>query len=236
MQPIHKAFDRRRRQSGELRPRLSDHPLRKRRSCRDGSGAAPRLVARFRNPAILKTRGKAHHVATGGIGDFDGHRRWLQAAHVARIAEVIECAFRVHAVLQLSLMIVVAAVIERNGQILICQRKPGGRHPLKWEFPGGKVEAGEDPTAALKRELTEELGVDAEIGVEMARYDFRYGEGPVIHLLFYRVTKYHGEACNLDFAQTIWVRREQLPGYDFLEGDIAFVKELVSQENPECSA
>jgi mutator protein MutT len=68
---------------------------------------------------------------------------------------------------------VVAAVIERDGMVLICQRKDRGKHALKWEFPGGKVEPGEGYRAALVRELTEELGIDAVIGDEIERYDFQ---------------------------------------------------------------
>jgi 8-oxo-dGTP diphosphatase len=123
---------------------------------------------------------------------------------------------------------VVAAVIERGGKILVCQRNAGGRHSLKWEFPGGKVELGEDPALALKRELREELGINAEIGIEMARYDVRYAQGPVIHLRFYNVTAYRGDLRNLDFAQIVWAAPESLLDYDFLEGDIEFVSQLAS--------
>ena len=72
---------------------------------------------------------------------------------------------------------VVAAVMMRDGKILIGQRKRSGRHPLKWEFPGGKVEPGEDPRAALARELREELDVEAVIGEEMDSYEVGYGDG-----------------------------------------------------------
>jgi 8-oxo-dGTP diphosphatase len=68
-------------------------------------------------------------------------------------------------------MDVVAAVIERDGLVLICQRKRGGRHPLKWEFPGGKIESGEDPKTALERELREELGIAARIGEQLDDYE-----------------------------------------------------------------
>ena len=68
-------------------------------------------------------------------------------------------------------MIVVAAVIEQDGEILVCQRRRGSRHELKWEFPGGKVEPGEEPRAALIRELQEELKIDADIGPELNRYE-----------------------------------------------------------------
>src|ERR1700691_2759424 len=93
---------------------------------------------------------------------------------------------------------VVAAVIERDGRILIGQRKPRGRHALKWEFPGGKVEPGEELRAALARELHEELGIDAKIGDEIARYDFSYAAGQITRLIFFRVVEFTGEPENLD--------------------------------------
>src|SRR4249920_2877553 len=88
---------------------------------------------------------------------------------------------------------VVAAVIERAGLILIGQRKPRGRHGLKWEFPGGKVEAGEESREALIRELHEELGIEARIGVEIERYNFSYSAGHVTRLIFFHVTEFTGE-------------------------------------------
>ena len=119
-----------------------------------------------------------------------------------------------------------AAVIERGGGILIAQRKATGRHPLKWEFPGGKVEAGETPEAALARELHEELGIQASIGDLMDHYDVQYPGGPPTHLLFYRVTEFEGEPRNLDFARIVWESRHRLLDYDFLEGDLEFLRRL----------
>lgn len=125
---------------------------------------------------------------------------------------------------------VVAAVIEREGSagklILIGQRKPNGRHPGKWEFPGGKVEPGEEPRAALARELREELAIDAVIGPEIDGYDFQYRPESLTRLTFFHVTEYSGEIVNLDFAALAWVQREDLPEYDFLDGDVEFVKRL----------
>jgi len=121
---------------------------------------------------------------------------------------------------------VVAAVIERAGLILIGQRKPRGRHGLKWEFPGGKIEPGEESRAALTRELREELGIEARIGDEIERYDFNYSPGHVTRLIFFHVTEFTGEPVNLDFAHIAWVERSRLPDYDFLEGDVAFVRRL----------
>src|SRR5580698_5574442 len=100
-------------------------------------------------------------------------------------------------------MEVVAAVIERNGQILICQRKRGGRHALKWEFPGGKVEPGEDSTTALARELREELQIDATIGPLIHMKTVQYPDRPIIRLAFYRVTQFQGEPVNFEFEQIV---------------------------------
>ena len=125
---------------------------------------------------------------------------------------------------------VVAAVIERAGPegslILIGQRKPRGRHALKWEFPGGKVEPGEESREALVRELREELGIEARIGDEIERYDFSYSPGHVTRLIFFHVAEFTGEPVNLDFAQIKWVQRQRLAEYDFLEGDVEFVRRL----------
>ena len=139
---------------------------------------------------------------------------------------MVEQPFRVHSVLQLSLMLVVAAVIERNQKILIGQRKRNGKHPLKWEFPGGKVEPGEDPKDALERELKEELAIQATIGEELDQYDVQYGDGPITRLIFYRVTSFEGEPQNLNFEQIQWESKSSLTNYDFLSGDEPFLKKL----------
>jgi len=123
-------------------------------------------------------------------------------------------------------VLVVAAVIERDGKILIAQRRRGGRHELKWEFPGGKVEPGEEPRAALERELREELAIEAVIGEELSREQVGYPGRTPIELIFYRITEFQGEPQNLDFEQIVWVRRDELERYDFLEGDLPFVTKL----------
>src|SRR5580704_17463359 len=125
-------------------------------------------------------------------------------------------------------MDVVAAVIERDGLVLICQRKAGGRHALKWEFPGGKVEPHESPREALARELREELAIEARIAGALEIHEFGYGNEPAIRLHFFRVTEFTGEPQNLQFEQIVWERKARLPEYDFLEGDVAFVRTLAT--------
>jgi 8-oxo-dGTP diphosphatase len=118
---------------------------------------------------------------------------------------------------------VVAAVIERDGRILIGQRRPDAPHPLKWEFPGGKVEPGESPSDALTRELKEELDLCPEIGLEIARYEYQYPGRPPILLIFFKVDRFLGEPRNLVFERIAWALPRDLPSYDFLEGDVEFV-------------
>ncbi|HYZ85128.1 MAG TPA: (deoxy)nucleoside triphosphate pyrophosphohydrolase [Bryobacteraceae bacterium] len=129
-----------------------------------------------------------------------------------------------------SVIKVVAAVIEREGKILVGQRKRGDSHGLKWEFPGGKVEQGELPKAALARELEEELGIQATIGPELIRYEHRYPGRTAILLIFFQVTDFLGEPGNFAFERILWEAPEALPQYDFLEGDRDFVRRLAIRE------
>jgi 8-oxo-dGTP diphosphatase len=119
---------------------------------------------------------------------------------------------------------VAAAVIEREGRILICQRRKGQAHELKWEFPGGKVEPGETPEAAVIRELREELAIDAIPDREIVRYEYAYTGRPPILLVFFQVTRFSGDLHNLVFEQIKWEPRARLQEYDFLEGDTEFIR------------
>lgn len=127
---------------------------------------------------------------------------------------------------------VVAAVIERGGRILIGQRKNFGQHPLKWEFPGGKVEPGETPEAATIRELEEELGIYARVEAERMRYQYQYPGRPPILLIFYRILEFEREPENRDFEQICWELPERLADYDFLEGDAEFIRSLTPRVPP----
>ena len=125
---------------------------------------------------------------------------------------------------------VVAAIFVRDedSKILVCQRKKDQPLPLKWEFPGGKIEPGEEPVAALKRELDEELGINAEIGEEVARVTHKYKNGGGVELAFFRVKRYTGEIQNRIFKDVRWVDRKNLPTLDFLEADVKLVKDIAA--------
>lgn len=106
------------------------------------------------------------------------------------------------------------------------QRRKSDRHPLKWEFPGGKVEYGESPQEALVRELREELQIEAKVGSELARYEHDYPSGSRVHLLFFAVRDFEGEPCAKVFEQICWIELHSLTSLDFLDGDLDFVRRL----------
>jgi 8-oxo-dGTP diphosphatase len=121
---------------------------------------------------------------------------------------------------------VVAALIFKDHQILVCQRTRHQTMPLKWEFPGGKIEEGEQPRDALRRELDEELGINAMIGVEVARIRHEYPNHSSVELRFYEVHEYSGEIENRIFREIRWAAPAELPAFDFLEADLTLVKDL----------
>lgn len=128
-------------------------------------------------------------------------------------------------------MITVAAgILMQDGRILICQRKRDGAFPLQWEFPGGKVEPGEDVQTCLRRELHEELAIEAEIGPEISAFQYTYPNGFEVSLVFYRVPTYTGALRNQAFEQIMWVEPDQLLAYDFLEADRELVARLAHRE------
>jgi 8-oxo-dGTP diphosphatase len=123
---------------------------------------------------------------------------------------------------------VVAALIVKDGRVLVCQRTRYQTMPLKWEFPGGKIEDGEQPRDALRRELVEELGIEAHIGEEVARFRHDYPGGGAVELRFYVVQEYAGEIENRIFRDMRWATRPELTSYDFLEADLQLVRELAA--------
>jgi 8-oxo-dGTP diphosphatase len=123
---------------------------------------------------------------------------------------------------------VAAALILKDDLILACQRTRHQVMPLKWEFPGGKIEEGEQPRDAMRRELEEELGIVAEVGAEVARIIHEYPGGGSVELRFFEIHKYQGEIENRIFREIRWVTRKELLGLDFLEADLGLVNDLAA--------
>jgi 8-oxo-dGTP diphosphatase len=96
----------------------------------------------------------------------------------------------------------------------------------KWEFPGGKREAGETMAECLRRELREELGIDAEVGRELGRATHTYPGRPPVALVFFRVDRFAGELRNLVFADVRWVPLAGLAALDFLAADRDLIHRL----------
>jgi 8-oxo-dGTP diphosphatase len=127
-----------------------------------------------------------------------------------------------------ALRFVAAALIMRNGEVLICQRRPDQPMALQWEFPGGKIEAGESAEQALARELDEELGIKATVGPLVTRIRHNYRHGGAVDLQFFTVKEYTGELENRIFAQLRWTRLEELPEFEFLPADRGLIRDLAS--------
>ena len=125
-----------------------------------------------------------------------------------------------------SMTLVAVAILQKNGKVLVCQRKKGSRYELKWEFPGGKVENGEMVQDCLKRELKEELSI--LIGpihkTEIESYHYEDGGKFEVHYCF--VQNYEGELWNNVFEEVRWVTPKELQALDNLEGNWPIIKKL----------
>jgi 8-oxo-dGTP diphosphatase len=128
------------------------------------------------------------------------------------------------------MIVVVAAVIERSDRrLLIGQRKRHDTSPLKWEFPGGKVEAGETHEAALARELKEELGATLRKSVAIGRAVHKYAATPEeLEINFYAVDVLEPEFTPHGFAKIAWVLPKELGQYDFLAANAQLVAQLAT--------
>jgi len=121
--------------------------------------------------------------------------------------------------------LVTAGIITDGERVLICQRHRSDKYGLQWEFPGGKVGEGEGLKDSLRRELLEELAIDADVGEEVYRLRHRYPDRHV-EVVFFRVPSFHGQPHNLVFESIEWADRSKLCDYDFLEADRELVERI----------
>ena len=130
------------------------------------------------------------------------------------------------------LKVVVGGLIYQNKKILICQRKEEGDHPLKWEFPGGKLKDYENNQEALKRELKEELGIEIYEMIFFDEYFYEYKKlSKNLKLVFFQIFQFKGEIKNKVHQQLKWIEISKLGDYDFLEGDFKIIDKLINNDS-----
>lgn len=123
---------------------------------------------------------------------------------------------------------VTAAVIVKDGKILICQRSLSDKLSGKWEFPGGKIEEGELPEECLIREIKEELDIHIEVGERLGESVYNYSYDS-INLIIYLATWKSGDIKLNVHNDYKWVTKDEMEKYDFAEADVPFVKKLVNR-------
>jgi 8-oxo-dGTP diphosphatase len=124
-------------------------------------------------------------------------------------------------------IVVVAALVMEGGRLLACQRSSSGAFPLKWEFPGGKIESGEEPADALARELMEELAIEIVGSEKIYSHRHIYPGFSTVDLHFFLVAEYRGRPVNRVFEQIRWIGPEDLARLDFLDGDRPVIEWLL---------
>ncbi|HTR49297.1 MAG TPA: (deoxy)nucleoside triphosphate pyrophosphohydrolase [Kofleriaceae bacterium] len=128
-------------------------------------------------------------------------------------------------------LVVAGLIIGDDGRVLIAQRRADQALPLQWEFPGGKVEPGEAPVAALARELGEELGVAVEVGRVWDVLFHPYPDFDLV-MLVYACRIVAGEPRAVEVAAVAWVAPGELPAWDVLPADRPLVDRLVREGIP----
>jgi len=137
---------------------------------------------------------------------------------------------------------VAVGILLRDELVLACQRKRTVRYPLKWEFPGGKIEKGETARQALVRELKEELGIDSRPDGTLLTHEWIYADGSpqpesdgAFRITYFIVRRFSGEPVNRTFEMIRWVTLEQLRGLDVLAGNRAAISLLLGRKREDGS-
>jgi len=120
---------------------------------------------------------------------------------------------------------VTAAVIIRNGRLLAARRGRRDAHALRWELPGGKQEEGERLEACLRRELREELGVNAEVGALVCRSRVEQA-GSTIELFAFEIDRFQGRIRPREHEEIRWIAPPEFQALDFLEADRPLLAEI----------
>jgi mutator protein MutT len=128
----------------------------------------------------------------------------------------------------MSVVRVVAALIVRPGECLVARRSRTMSHPLAWEFPGGKVEDGEGPEAALARELREELGIEVEVGPLFAQSSAHVGS-KLLELSLHRTRILAGEPRALEHAELAWLEPSALRRLTFAPLDVPIIEDVIAR-------
>ena len=126
---------------------------------------------------------------------------------------------------------VVGGLILKKNKVLICQRGKDDEHPLKWEFPGGKILVNENIEKALIREINEELMIDIFEYKFLCDYIFEYKKlNKKVHLYFYLITKFNKDLMNTVHKQVKWIEIKELSNYDFLDGDHEIIQKIINND------
>ena len=126
---------------------------------------------------------------------------------------------------------VVAGLILQNNKLLICQRPNFKDHPLKWEFPGGKIKNDETNEEALIREINEELSIKIINYEELISYNFNYKDlNKKVFIYFYLVNNFSGKVLNNFHKELKWIEIKDIREYDFLEGDLKIIDHISSND------
>ena len=126
---------------------------------------------------------------------------------------------------------VVAGLILQNNKLLICQRPNFKDHPLKWEFPGGKIKNDETNEEALIREINEELSINILNYEELISYNFDYKDlKKQVFIYFYLVNNFSCKVLNNFHKELKWIEIKDIREYDFLEGDLKIIDYISSND------
>ncbi|MCB0711622.1 MAG: NUDIX domain-containing protein [Ignavibacteriae bacterium] len=115
--------------------------------------------------------------------------------------------------------VAVGLMFNNRGEVLLCQRPEEKSYPLKWEFPGGKVESGETSIEGLRRELREELEIVSSEEKLFHVETTSYSDGRTYRVEYFQIQSWEGHLRNIEFADIAWVHPKDFPNYDILEGN-----------------